>query len=129
MLEGRNSDAPLVPVTDDGVIAQTVDSHRLVDFVQSRYGPEKTDQLMESLFKAYFTECRNIADLKVLADVAENAGLERKEIEEYLESGKDYDRVLSEATGWSRKGVNGVPFFLFVGFESSVCELDDSDRK
>lgn len=77
-----------IEINYDGVIAQTVDSHRLVDYVQSRYGAEKTDQLMEALFKAYFTECLNIADIAVLVDVGEKVGLDRAEIKEFLESGK-----------------------------------------
>ncbi|KAI9005716.1 thioredoxin-like protein [Hyaloraphidium curvatum] len=110
----------------DGVIAQTVESHRLVDFVQSKYGPEVTDKLMDKLFAAYFDECKNISDLDVLVGIATSVGVDKEEIETYLKSGKDYDRILGEAMSWSRRGVNGVPFFIF-NKKYSVSGAQDSE--
>ena len=52
----------------------TVDAHRLIRFA-SRSG--RGGETVEALFRAYFTEGRDIGDRAVLADVAQETGFER----------------------------------------------------
>ncbi|KXS20988.1 putative thioredoxin [Gonapodya prolifera JEL478] len=98
----------------DGLIANTIDSHRLINYVQNKLqDKEKTNALMEELFKDYFERSKNIGDRNVLSDAASRVGLDRTQIMEYLSSDVDREQTITECSSWSRRGVTGVPYFLF----------------
>jgi predicted DsbA family dithiol-disulfide isomerase len=90
----------------------TLQSHRLIRFAT---GKERQDETLETLFRAYFLEGRDIGDRAVLADVAEDAGLDRSEASDYLASDADGEAVLGEDALARRAGINGVPCFIFNG--------------
>jgi len=90
----------------------TLQSHRLIRFAG---GQDRQDETLEALFRAYFLEGRNIGDRAVLADVAEKAGLDRDEAEDYLAGDADAEAVLGEDALARRAGINGVPCFIFNG--------------
>jgi len=70
----------------------------------------------EQLFRAYFEESRNIADIEVLRDVADTAGLQRKELEQYFEAAKEEaSEVDDEAQAVRDSGIKGVPHIVFEG--------------
>lgn len=60
-----------------GTIANTIDSHRLIEWATER---GEQDEIVEQLFKLYFEEEGNIADHDQLADVAGKIGLDRAEV-------------------------------------------------
>ena len=87
----------------------TVDAHRLIGLAD-RQGCQ--DAVMEGLFRAYFTEGRDISNRQTLLDVVAEAGLERQMAEDMLK-GDDGMDAIQEAEGLSRRhGVSGVPFFI-----------------
>ena len=90
----------------------TLQSHRLIRFAG---GQDRQDETLEALFRAYFLEGRNIGDRAVLADVAEDAGLDRDEAADYLAGDTDAEAVLGEDALARRAGINGVPCFIFNG--------------
>ena len=90
----------------------TLQSHRLIRFAAGR---ERQDETLEALFCAYFLEGRDIGDRAVLADVAEDAGLDRSDAADYLASDVDGEAVLGEDALARRAGINGVPCFIFNG--------------
>ena len=90
----------------------TLQSHRLIRFAG---GQDRQDETLEALFRAYFLEGRNIGDHGVLAEVAENAGLDRGEAADYLAGDIDAEAVLGEDALARRAGINGVPCFIFNG--------------
>jgi predicted DsbA family dithiol-disulfide isomerase len=90
----------------------TLQSHRLIRFAG---GQERQDETLEALFHAYFLEGRNIGDRAVLADIAEEAGLDRSEAADYLAGDADAEAVLGEDALARRAGINGVPCFIFNG--------------
>ncbi|MDZ7681075.1 MAG: DsbA family oxidoreductase [Fodinibius sp.] len=58
---------------DQAVVANSFDAHRLIQFAKN----EGSDSEMEeALFKAYFTDGKNIADYETLVALAVEAGLE-----------------------------------------------------
>jgi len=68
----------------------------------------------EELFKAHFEEARDIADLEVLGDVADRAGLGRTEMERYFESTKEgISEIDEEARRIRDSGIKGVPHIIF----------------
>ena len=90
----------------------TFDAHRLIHYAQTE---GKQLALVESLFRAYFTEGRDIGERQVLCDLAVDAGMERTDIEGFLASNRGAGEVRLEEERGRRLGVNGVPFFLIDG--------------
>jgi len=90
----------------------TLQSHRLIRFAGDQ---DRQDEMLEALFRAYFLEGRNIGDRAVLADVAEDAGLDRDEAADYLAGDSEADAVQGEDALARRAGINGVPCFIFNG--------------
>ena len=87
----------------------TVDAHRLI-WLADQQGCQ--DAVVEALFRAYFTEGRDISNRQTLIDVVAEAGLERQLAEAMLNSDEGMDAI-KEAEELSRRHrVDGVPFFI-----------------
>ncbi len=96
----------------------TVDAHRLVLLAghlepQTRAGLQ--NELMETLFQAYFIDGKDIGEHAVLADAAAARGLDRDAIVAFLASGDAREPVLAADTVAREAGVNGVPSFFLDG--------------
>ncbi|OBY27377.1 DsbA family oxidoreductase [Leisingera sp. JC1] len=87
----------------------TLDAHRLIHWA----GVEgKQTQVVDALFKAYFVDARDIGDHAVLADVAQEAGMEADVAARLLEGDSDV-QAIRERDAHSRKmGVSSVPTFI-----------------
>jgi predicted DsbA family dithiol-disulfide isomerase len=86
-----------------------VDAHRLV-WLADQLGCQ--DAVVESIFRAYFTEGRDFANRQTLIDVVAEAGLDRHRAEATLNSEEALDAI-KEAEKLSRRHqVSGVPFFI-----------------
>jgi predicted DsbA family dithiol-disulfide isomerase len=90
----------------------TFAAHRLVWYAAQQ---GKQDKVVEALFRAYFLNGENIGDLKILAHVAGEAGLDRTETEKFLASDKGVIEVKAEEAVGRRLGIRGVPYFVFNG--------------
>jgi predicted DsbA family dithiol-disulfide isomerase len=90
----------------------TLDAHRVIWLAGER-GVQ--DAVAEALFRAYFTEGRDLSDRATLAEVAVGAGLDRSEVDELLEGDTGLDVVHAGEEQARRLGVSGVPFFLVNG--------------
>ncbi|HCL67033.1 MAG TPA: disulfide bond formation protein DsbA [Rhizobium sp.] len=90
----------------------TLDAHRLITWAGTE-GRDVQERVVAALFKANFEEGRNVGDLAVLLDIAEEAGLDRAVVKRLLESDADKDAVLDEIDAAQKVGVTGVPFFIF----------------
>jgi predicted DsbA family dithiol-disulfide isomerase len=87
----------------------TVDAHRLIWLADQN---DCQDAVVEALFRAYFTDGRDIGNRQTLIDVAAEAGLERQVAEAMLDSDEGMN-VISNAREMSqRHQVTGVPFFI-----------------
>jgi len=89
----------------------TIDAHRVIHWA----GAEREERAVERLFRAYFTEGRDIGDHAVLAELAGNFGLERVAIEKRLSTDEDRLVVEQEIAEAYRVGVTGVPCFIVGG--------------
>jgi predicted DsbA family dithiol-disulfide isomerase len=90
----------------------TVDAHRLIRFA-SRSG--RGEPVVEALFRAYFTQGRDIGDRVTLAEVAEENGFDRGEVALYLAGNGGRDEVLADDRAARRLGINAVPCFVVEG--------------
>ena len=87
----------------------TLDAHRLIHWA----GLEgRQTALVSVLFRAYFTEGRDIGAHRVLLDVATHVGLDPAMIERLLESDADVEEIRSRDAHARGRGVSGVPTFV-----------------
>ncbi|WP_034303831.1 DsbA family oxidoreductase [Herbaspirillum sp. RV1423] len=91
---------------DASRVYNTFDAHRLLSWAK-----EKNVQaaLKLILLKAYFTDGKNIADRDVLAELAEQAGLDGAEAGEMLASDRFAQEVKEEEALWAQRGISSVP--------------------
>ena len=95
---------------EHAIVANSFDAHRLSQLAK-KYG--RDNEVEESLFKAYFTEGKNIGDHAVLTAIGVAAGLDGTEIKNVLENGQYEAEVNSDIHEAQQIGVRGVPFFVF----------------
>jgi predicted DsbA family dithiol-disulfide isomerase len=90
----------------------TLDAHRLV-WLAGTEGVQ--DAVMEALFRAYFTDGRDISNRQTLLAVVAEAGLDSRKTENVL-NGDDGLEAIKEAGEQARRlRVEGVPFFIVNG--------------
>jgi len=95
--------------TDDSRMQNTFKAHQLIHFAADQ-GLEEEMKL--SLFKAYFTDGKDVNNLTVLVELAESVGLDKAQAEDVLQSGKYADVVREEEMLWMKRGIQSVPTFV-----------------
>ena len=88
----------------------TIDAHRLLHFA-AEHG--KQDEMAEAIFRRYFLEGADLTSAQTLADIAQQAGLDRDEAAAYLASATDRELIEEQDRRARAIGVEGVPFFIF----------------
>jgi predicted DsbA family dithiol-disulfide isomerase len=90
----------------------TLNAHRLI-WLADHEGCQ--DAIVEALFRAYFTEGKDISNRQALIDVVAEAGLDRHRAENVLKNDEGQEAI-KEAEVLSRRfRVDGVPFFIING--------------
>jgi predicted DsbA family dithiol-disulfide isomerase len=84
-------------------------AHRLLQY-SKEIG--KDAELVSVIFKAYFTDGKNISDIDILVKISKEAGLEEEVVREILNSDKYSDSVRADEKESQDIGVDVVPFFL-----------------
>ena len=95
---------------DQSVIVNSQKAHQLIQFAKSKKLCNKAE---ERLFKAFFTEGKNIADTKTLVQLGKDFGLDESEIKANLEDEKFKYEIAQDIQEAQNIGVTGVPFFVF----------------
>lgn len=90
----------------------TLDAHRLI-WLADKQGVQ--DAVVEALFRAYFTDGRDISAKKMLIDVAAEAGLEQDKALAMLNSDDGLEAIKEAEELSHRHRVEGVPFFIVDG--------------
>lgn len=97
------------------------DAHRLLTWAGALEEPEQVaatgvqTALKLALFRAHFTDNRDVSDHGVLADVAASAGLDRDRAAAILASGEFGEMVRTEEAYWIDQNITGVPAFILGG--------------
>lgn len=94
---------------DQSIMANSFDAHRLIQLAKAN---GLSDQVEENLFKAHFTDGKNIADHGVLIEIAKASGLDALETEVMLKSNDFTDEVRYDEKTAQNIGISGVPFFV-----------------
>lgn len=107
----------------------TFNAHRLMKLALSTGDREKAAKTNDLLFAAYFTKNLQLADSAVLLEVGQLAGLDEQAVREVLESDRFGAEVRADEEAAARRGVHGVPYFVFPGGFSIPGAVSLSDFK
>jgi predicted DsbA family dithiol-disulfide isomerase len=88
----------------------TLDAHRLVIYAKTK---GLQNQVLETLYKAHFTDRVSIFDRRALVLLASKAGLESASVETMLASNDFVYEVEDDERAARALGIRGVPHFLF----------------
>ncbi|HLP39448.1 DsbA family oxidoreductase [Lacibacter sp.] len=100
---------------EKAIPANSFNAHRLSHLAKQRQLQDKAE---ERLFKAYFTEGKNIDDIPTLIALGKEIGLDAAEVKNVLESDQYADEVRQDIADANQAGVKSVPHFTFNGQES-----------
>lgn len=95
---------------DIAIPANSMKAHRF-SHLAKQHGVQ--NEAEEALFKAYFTEGKNIDDIATLCEIGSGLGMDSHEIKNVLEGGQYTDDVHEDIYEAQQIGVRGVPFFVF----------------
>ena len=89
----------------------TLDAHRLIHWagLEGRQTP-----VVAALFKAYFTDGRDIGDHAVLTQIAVDAGMAQDLVTTLLAGDADADDIMARDAHTRSRGVSGVPSFVIA---------------
>jgi predicted DsbA family dithiol-disulfide isomerase len=95
---------------DDMRIVNSFKAHQLLDYAAAQ-GVQHP--LKMALFRAHFTENRDVSDESVLLDLAEEVGLDRASAAAALASEAHARAVRAQEAVWAQNGISGVPSMIF----------------
>lgn len=102
----------LVPTT-------TKPAHQLLAYAAATH-PEAQARVAQALFKAHFTEGKDVADPEVLAAVATESGMDPQAALAGIEDESSLTAVIKDLTRARDLGITGVPFYVFDGKYSAA---------
>lgn len=95
---------------DDLRMHNTFNLHQLLHWAEQQ---GRMHELKQALFIAHFTDNRNLSDIRVLADIAAEIGLDGKEALTVLEDQRFANDVREVEHHWQRQGIQSVPAIIF----------------
>lgn len=95
---------------DDLRMHNTFNLHQLLHWAEQQ---GRMHELKQALFTAHFTDNRNLSDIRVLADIAAEIGLDGKEALTVLEDQRFANDVREVEQHWQRQGIQSVPAIIF----------------
>lgn len=107
------------------LFTNTMDAHRLTKLAQSKEDKTIAERLRHSLYHAYFTENKELADKKLLHELGLEAGLEEAEVEGLLATHDFEEAVLEDQQEAYRSGIHSVPFFVIGKYGVSGAQPTD----
>ena len=87
------------------------------------------EAIHDKLYKAYFVDARNLADVDLLVGIAGSVGLPEDEARAVLEERRFKDAVDADWTKSHRYGVTGVPTFVAAGYGAVGAQPYDALRE
>lgn len=111
-MEQAAASAGLTYCLDGTMVGDTLDAQRLRKFAETE---ELSDEVVERLFRGYFSEQASIFDKESLVRMATEAGLDPAETRGVLNSDAFRAEVGADQQRHQQLGGRGVPFFLING--------------
>lgn len=97
---------------ETAVVANSFNAHQFTHLAK-KHG--LGDAAEEALFKAYFTDGKNVDDTETLAELGTAIGLDADEIKQTLAANTYADAVKHDVAEAQYLGIKGVPFFVMNG--------------
>lgn len=95
-------------------MVNTFDAHRLLHWAgEMADDPDKQTALKLALFKAHFTDGKNVSDHNTLVTIAGEVGLDPARAQAILASDEYASQVRAVEAGWEDRFISGVPAFIF----------------
>ncbi len=94
---------------EKSVVANSFNAHRFIQLAKTK---NLGNEVEEILFKAHFTEGKNIDDKETLIKLGVAVGLEEMEVREVISSDAFSKEVQKDEAEARSIGVGGVPFFV-----------------
>lgn len=99
---------------DNMRMVNTFDAHRLLHWAgELEQGSGKQTALKLALFKAHFTDGKNVSDHETLAAIVGEVGLDTTRAKAILASDEYADKVRAVEAEWQDRFISGVPAFIF----------------
>ncbi|WP_372674586.1 DsbA family oxidoreductase [Aquicoccus sp.] len=96
--------------SDESRMVNTFRAHQLIEWAETQ-GRQTEMQL--ALFRAHFTDARDVSDMDTLAAIAGEIGLDPADAREALKTGRFAPEVRTIQRFWAEKGIRGVPAMVF----------------
>ncbi|MES2268347.1 MAG: DsbA family oxidoreductase [Bacteroidota bacterium] len=106
---GMAAEVGLTYNMDNAVVANSFNAHRFTHLAKKH---KLGDAAEEALFKAYFTEGKNVDDTDTLAHLGTAIGLNPNEVKQTLATNAFADDVKHDIAEAQYLGIQGVPFFV-----------------
>ena len=90
-------------------IPNTFNAHRLL-WKAGKDGLQT--ELSQALFKAYFTDGRDVGSIEVLSDIAHEVGMKKLETKEFLNSKEGGQETADEEMSFIEKSIGAVPTYF-----------------
>lgn len=91
-------------------MVNTFDAHRLLHWAGET---GKQTALKLALFKAHFTDGKDVSDHETLISVASSVGLDEKRARDLLSTNLFAEEVRATEAEWQERFITGVPAFIF----------------
>ncbi|KAK7044122.1 hypothetical protein VNI00_007839 [Paramarasmius palmivorus] len=105
-----------IPISFKGVMSCSTRAHRLSRKAYQLGGQDKQLPILCAIFRAHLEEAKDISDIDVLADLAQQTGvMSREEAVAFLQSNELEDEVNRMCDEARSKGVTGVPMTVIDG--------------
>jgi len=99
-----------------GMMANTLQAHRVLHHFQETKGPETANKIVDSLYKQYFEEEKHPSKHETLLAATNEAGIDEKEAKAFIEDEDedlmDVKMAIREQAG---NGVDSVPYIVVEG--------------
>jgi len=95
---------------DDMRMYNTFRAHQLIDWAEEQ---ARGHEAKMALLAAFFTDRRDVSDVRVLAELADEIGLDPSAARAMLDSGKRAEAVREKQRFWTARGVQSVPAMIF----------------
>ncbi|MDB5128170.1 MAG: disulfide bond formation protein DsbA [Mucilaginibacter sp.] len=94
---------------DNAIVANSFNAHRFTHLAKKHSLGANAE---EALFKAYFTDGKNVDDTDTLIDLGTSIGLNAEEVKQTLATDTYADDVKHDIAEAQYLGIKGVPFFV-----------------
>jgi predicted DsbA family dithiol-disulfide isomerase len=94
---------------DNAVVANSFNAHRFTHLAKKH---DLGANAEEALFKAYFTDGKNVDDTDTLIELGTSIGLNAEEVKQTLDTDAYADAVKHDIAEAQYLGIKGVPFFV-----------------